>query len=229
MISSCNVTEPVLWKGLNSGWVLRVGMGELAVIGVYGYSKTGKTTLLTEIIRRLTAEGVRVATVKCTDKEVSLDTPGKDTSRHRKAGAGLVVLSSAGETDFVYPDTLSIHEITDMVADGGFGAFDLLLVEGAREPWIPKIRVGDCPKRPNTIGQCTGNVEEALELVRGVLRGRRAQSRLQVSVNGKEVPLTAFPELVMSNVILGMLGSLKGVGEVQHARLTLTCCPSQKE
>jgi molybdopterin-guanine dinucleotide biosynthesis protein B len=70
---------------------MHVTMKKPAVIGFYGESKTGKTTLIIEIIKRLTNEGLKVATVKITDKNIGIDTEGKDTWKYSKAGSELVV------------------------------------------------------------------------------------------------------------------------------------------
>jgi molybdopterin-guanine dinucleotide biosynthesis protein MobB len=219
-----------LWKYIKILVVLASVMGELAVVGVYGFSKTGKTMLLEDVIQRLTGEGLRIATIKCTDEEISLDTPGKDTSRHREAGSSVSVLSSPHETGFVFPARMPVHAVADVLADSGFGEIDLLLVEGANEAWIPKIMVGECPEREHTIGRCSGDVEEALKMIHGVLQeSKYTRPLVTITVNGKEIPLTEYPELVISKVLLGMLSSLKGVGEVQSARFTLTCCPPHKE
>ncbi len=204
-------------------------MGALAVVGVYGYSDSGKTRLLAEVIPRLVAEGIRVATVKCTEQAVSLDTPGKDTQVHRKAGAAVVVFSAAAETDFLVPRALTMQEVAAVIADGGLGAVDLVLVEGAREEWIPKIQVGECPERPNTIGRYVRDVDKAVRLIHMVLQDQKEKgSVLQVLVNGKEVPLSEFPELILTNVLLGMLSSLKGVGEIASARISLSCNPPRQ-
>lgn len=205
-------------------------MGELAVVGVYGFSKTGKTSLLEVVIRRLASESLRVAVVKCTDKDVSVDTAGKDTGRFREAGAQISVLSSPHETGIVFPEAMSVHAIADVLADGGFGEIDLLVVEGAREPWIPKIMVGECPERENTVGRCAGGVDEALGVIRGIMKqAKYTRPLVMITVNGKEIPLTQYPELIISRVLLGMLSSLKGVGEVSSARFSLNCCPPHEE
>ena len=59
----------------------------MRVLGFAGYSGSGKTTLLEKLIPRLTARGLRVAVVKHTHHDVDWDTPGKDSWRHRQAGA----------------------------------------------------------------------------------------------------------------------------------------------
>ena len=56
------------------------------VVGFYGKSNSGKTTLVTKLIEKLSNEGFKVASVKMTDKEISIDSKQKDTWKHSKAG-----------------------------------------------------------------------------------------------------------------------------------------------
>ncbi|WP_193394275.1 molybdopterin-guanine dinucleotide biosynthesis protein B [Aquitalea magnusonii] len=65
------------------------------VLGVAGYSGSGKTTLLEKIIPLLLAAGVDVAVIKHTHHDVDWDQPGKDSWRHRQAGARQVLLAGA--------------------------------------------------------------------------------------------------------------------------------------
>ena len=205
-------------------------MGELAVVGVYGFSDSGKTRLLSAVVPRLTAEGLRVAVVKCSEHAASLDTVGTDTEVLRKAGASVVVFSGPSESAVMVPRLLSVRQVVDVLGDGGLGEVDVVLVEGAREAWIPKIQVGDCPERPLTVARCSGDVDEALRLVHEVMNERKVtRPMVSITVNGKEIPLTEYPELIISKVLLGMLSSLKGVGEVRSARFMLTCCPPHDE
>ena len=64
------------------------------VIGFYGESNCGKTTLIVDVISSLTKEKYNVASVKITDKNISIDSEGKDTWKHASAGSQLVVFSS---------------------------------------------------------------------------------------------------------------------------------------
>ena len=77
------------------------------ILGSYGTSNTGKTTILEELISFLTNKGFQVASVKKTDKPIQLDTPGKDTYRHGQAGASPVVFSSEKETTLIFHHRLS--------------------------------------------------------------------------------------------------------------------------
>ena len=67
----------------------------MRVFGVVGWKNNGKTTLVERLVAYLTAQGYRVSTVKHAHHEVDLDQPGKDTWRHRQAGADEVVLATA--------------------------------------------------------------------------------------------------------------------------------------
>ncbi len=67
----------------------------LRLYGVMGWKNTGKTTLMERLVATLTARGLTVSTVKHVHHDVDLDQPGKDTFRHRAAGAAEVILASA--------------------------------------------------------------------------------------------------------------------------------------
>ena len=111
-------------------------MKKPVVIGFYGESKTGKTTLIVEIIKRLTKEGLKIATVKITDKKISIDKEQKDTWKYNNAGSNLVVFSSPIETDFLHFKSLKTDEILKYI--NKIGKYDIILIEGAHDKNIPK-------------------------------------------------------------------------------------------
>ena len=63
--------------------------------GIVGYKDNGKTTLVVRLVRHLTAQGLRVSTIKHAHHEVDIDQPGKDTWRHREAGTTETVLATS--------------------------------------------------------------------------------------------------------------------------------------
>jgi molybdopterin-guanine dinucleotide biosynthesis adapter protein len=67
----------------------------LKVFGIAGFSGSGKTTLLENIIPRFVRAGLRVAVIKHVHHAFDLETPGKDSWRHREAGAQQVMIASA--------------------------------------------------------------------------------------------------------------------------------------
>ena len=124
-------------------------MAKPFIIGFYGYSNTGKTTLIVDLVRTLSKKGYKVATIKHSDKKISFDTQKKDTYKHSQAGANPVVLSSASETDFIIKKKLTTDEVIKYLTI--FEKTDVIIVEGAKNQSIPKIRIGDIKKRQNTI------------------------------------------------------------------------------
>ena len=64
------------------------------ILALVGWSGSGKTTLLTALLSLLTAEGLRVSTAKHAHHSVDPDQPGKDSYRHREAGAAEVMLAT---------------------------------------------------------------------------------------------------------------------------------------
>lgn len=138
------------------------------VIGVYGYSNSGKTWLIANLIRRLSENGYRCASVKCSDKHSALDNKDKDTWLHADAGAQLVVFSSPKETVFFTKEKLETKEIVEKLSS--FDTLDIILIEGARDQSIPKIRAGSCPRRHNTVFDYRDNIDELLKYIEGCIR-----------------------------------------------------------
>ncbi len=79
------------------------------VIGFYGYSKIGKTKVIVDLIKKLTDEKYKVATIKYSDKKINFDQQEKDTYKHAQGGANPIVLSSLSETDFIVKKKFSIN------------------------------------------------------------------------------------------------------------------------
>ncbi len=111
-------------------------------IGFAGYSGAGKTTLIEQIIRLLCERGVRVSVVKHAHHDFDIDVPGKDSWRHRKAGAfEMLVVSDqrlALMREFEAPrEELSVHE---MLAELDHSV-DWAIVEGFKRSDLPKIEI----------------------------------------------------------------------------------------
>jgi len=131
-----------------------------AVIGMYGYSKSGKTTLIERVIRQLTHEGRRVSAVKVSGHAASLDEPGKDTWRFTHAGAVAVALSAQSETALMFNHPLKLDAILRALTL--LQQPEVIIVEGANDPSVRKIRLGEIELRENTIWSYDGNFENLL-------------------------------------------------------------------
>lgn len=194
-------------------------MLEPAVFGIYGESDTGKTTMIVHLITQLTSEGYKVATIKRTNKPISLDTVQKDTWRHHDAGATLTVFSSTTETDFLIKGPMNSYQMIQRITD--FDYYDIVLIEGADEPRIKKIQVGTGVQRENTVCRYDNNIEELVRRIKEEIQTKTHVQKLRITVNGKNVPLTEFPESFITNTLEGMLRSLKGVDRVDTLTIDL--------
>jgi molybdopterin-guanine dinucleotide biosynthesis protein MobB len=196
-------------------------MKNKVIFGVYGISNSGKTTLIEKLITELTKDGYKLATIKVTNKKLGIDEKGKDTWKHSRAGAKLVVLSSQSETDILLKKELEESDIVDIISK--IDGFDVLIIEGSKDKNIPKIRIGNIEMRENTIFDYKDNFEEILKFIKAEIKSRSSQIKdITIIVNGKKVPLSEFPALVIKNGILGMLNSLKGVNKIKDATINLS-------
>ena len=135
----------------------------MIVVAVSGYRNSGKTTLVERLVAELAEKG-RVATVKSIHHDVEIDTPGKDTYRHRAAGADAVVgltpsitftIASAGTEGDGDPD-----ESLDRGIDALDDAYDYVVAEGFKSAAVPKILVGDI-ERDAVAGRILTRVTDA--------------------------------------------------------------------
>ena len=113
----------------------------MKVIGFAGYSGSGKTTLVERLIPALKHLGQRVSVVKHAHHSFDIDHAGKDTFRHREAGAFEVVVASnrrlALIREFERESTQSVHQLIAELYEG----VDWVLVEGFKDSDLQKIEV----------------------------------------------------------------------------------------
>jgi len=133
------------------------------VIGFYGYSNSGKTSLIIKLIKALEKTGFSTAVIKRTDKNISSESAEKDTSGFRAAGAKITSFSSESETNFVLPASMPISQIIAKIR--AFMEVDIIIVEGARDSEIKKVRMGDISERDNTIYTYEGDFDNLMELI----------------------------------------------------------------
>ncbi|GMV01258.1 MAG: molybdopterin-guanine dinucleotide biosynthesis protein B [Burkholderiaceae bacterium] len=112
----------------------------MRVFGFAGYSGSGKTTLIEQLIPRLVMRGLRVSLIKHAHHLFDIDKPGKDSYRHREAGASEVLITSDQRW-------VLMHELRDEPEPSldeqlrRFSPCDLVLVEGYKHAPIPKLEV----------------------------------------------------------------------------------------
>ena len=116
----------------------------MKVVGFCGYSGSGKTTLVEQLIVRLKRAGLRVSVVKHAHHDFDIDHEGKDSWRHRQAGAGEVVIASsrrmAKMREFEPGTAPNVHALIAELND-----CDWVLVEGFKRAELAKIEVWRAP------------------------------------------------------------------------------------
>lgn len=108
-------------------------------IHIVGRQNHGKTTLVVELVRAMTARGLRVGTIKHSSHHHEIDTPGKDSYRHREAGGSPASIVTPDLATVFLPRTPGDDAHRRILAL--YGACDLVLIEGGIELPGPKVEV----------------------------------------------------------------------------------------
>lgn len=200
----------------------------IPIISIVGKSDSGKTTLIEKLVPELTRRGHRIATVKHDVHGFEVDREGKDSWRHKKAGAHTVVISSPQKAAVIrdVERDLSLGEIRDkLICD-----VDLILSEGYKKDVQAKIEIFRrerhqellCTKEDNLIAIVSDKTFDVgvpcfgLDDMRGLsdfIEKEFLQSgkgkEVSLKVGGKPIPLSPFVTDFMAKTIKGMLSALK--------------------
>ena len=207
------------------------------VVSIVGKSKVGKTTLLEKLVRELKSRSYRVATVKHSAHDITLDRPDKDSWRHIQAGSEATAISSPGGIVLVKPtrSEITIEEISRLFGED----YDLIITEGFKQGSAPKIEVHRKEAGPplSTVKKLIAIVTDEplatktrqfpLEDIKGLAdfleKGfiEPQRERTSLYINNAPIPLSSFPKEFIASVMLGMLSALKGVGKVHSLDFSL--------
>ena len=110
----------------------------MKVFGIVGFKNAGKTGLMERLVAEITSRGFSVSTIKHAHHSFDLDQPGKDSFRHRAAGAGQVLLASRARWALMTElGDAPEPPLADLIAR--LDPVDLVLVEGYKRDDHPKI------------------------------------------------------------------------------------------
>ena len=140
----------------------------MKIIGFAGWSGSGKTTIIEQVVPVLRAENLSISLIKHAHHQFDIDQPGKDTWRHRRAGCREVLVTSRARWALMH----ELQDEPEMSLPGALARLspcDLVLIEGFKRAAIPKLEVYRSavgkpalyPDDPNVIGVAT-DAPEAL-------------------------------------------------------------------
>jgi len=144
----------------------------MKIFGIAGYSGSGKTTLLEKLIPCLIARGLKVSVIKHAHHGFDIDRPGKDSYRHREAGATEVLLACGNRWALMHERREEPEpSLSDLLSR--LSPCDLVLIEGFKQEPVPKIEVYRpengkpplYPERPDIVAVAT-NAELPAHLTR---------------------------------------------------------------
>ena len=108
------------------------------VVSIVGYSGSGKTTLVEKLISALKGRGFKVGTIKHDVHGFEMDQPGKDSWRHKQAGASTTIITSPKRIGMVMDADHDHHPLELLPLMDGI---DIVIVEGFKRTNLPKIEV----------------------------------------------------------------------------------------
>jgi molybdopterin-guanine dinucleotide biosynthesis protein B len=212
-----------------------------AVLSIVGKSKAGKTTFLEKLIPEMRHRGYRVGTVKHDAHDhFEIDHKGKDTWRHREAGAQTVAIGSPSR--FALTKMVKKELDLDTIVASYFPNEDLVLTEGYKSGNKAKIEI--CRRALQSEPICSPAERLAavvsdfsvelgvpcfdLEDVSGVadfieerFLGKITRPKLVVRLNGKKLPMKSFVRDFVMGSILGMLSTLRGYGNPSQIDISI--------
>ncbi len=212
----------------------------IPIVSIVGKSESGKTTLIEKIVPELTRQGYRVATIKHDIHGFEVDQEGKDSWRHRKAGAEAVIISSPEKIALIktVERDLNLEELRGRFIDD----VDIIISEGFKNDSQPKIEVFRkethrellCSEQDDLVAVVSNQKFDlpvpcldlddgkgVADLIVEKFIRQKEEGDISLVVNGKPVPLTPFTKTFMIRTIRGMVSALKGCQNSNRIRITI--------
>ncbi len=209
------------------------------IISITGYSNSGKTSLIKKIIKKLSAEGYKVGTVKVSSSEIDLNSEGKDTYEFGISGAMKSIFMNKKFVAIFINEKTNFRDLTPMLSN-----MDYVLVEGNLDEPIIKLCLDErylnnplaidirkknfeeiykivkekadilLPNRDNC-GYC--GEKTCFDMMKKIMDGKRKskdcvilkEMEISIEVDGEKVGLPPFLKKMVKDVNVGMLKNLK--------------------
>lgn len=201
----------------------------IPIISIVGKSDSGKTTFIEKLVPELVRRGYRIATVKHDVHGFEVDREGKDSWRHKQAGAHTTVISSQQKVALIrdVEKDLTLAELREKLIQD----VDLILSEGYKKDVQPKIEIFRtekhkellCTKEDNLVAIVSDkefdvgvscffldDIKGVADFVEKKFLKTKGEEEITLKVDGRTVPLKPFIEDFLLGSIKGMVRSLKG-------------------
>lgn len=210
------------------------------IVSIVGKSGSGKTTLLEKVISELTRRGYTVGVIKHDAHGFEIDHEGKDSWRHKKAGASTVALSSPEK--FAVIKDVTAEWAPERIIDSYLSDADIVITEGFKKSAFPKIEV---VRKANSTQPVCGNDKKllayasdfkvsvklpvfklndykgiALFIEKEIIKKHEA-ARVSLMVDGVKIDLKPFIENLVRDGVTGMIKSLKGCSGAKEIELRI--------
>ncbi len=211
------------------------------IVSIVGRSGSGKTTLIEKVVGELRSRGFRVGTIKHDVHGFDIDHEGKDSWRHKEAGAEAVVISSSD--GFAVVREVNKEWPPERLASSLLWEMDVVITEGYKRAGFPKIEV---VRKARSTRPLTGPKKGLIAVVSDIkIKGtgiprfdlddfkgvadlieekiirRKDRGGTSLIVNGSTVELKPFIEGMLTEAVTGMIRKLKGCEDAEYIELRI--------
>ncbi|MBU0482379.1 MAG: molybdopterin-guanine dinucleotide biosynthesis protein B [Proteobacteria bacterium] len=211
-----------------------------AILALVGKPDCGKTTLLERLIPELNRRGFRIGTIKHHVHAFEMDLEGKDTWRHKRAGARTVALSSPTGLGII--SDVDHDQAANELLDRYFPDIDLVIAEGYKKSSLPKIEVfrkeahatplenrdnswlamvSDDPLHIDLPQFGHNDTRELADFICRKFLADQGHPQASLFADGKPIALNNFLEKFLRQAVTGMITSLKGCSKAEKITLTI--------
>lgn len=208
------------------------------VVCIVGKSGAGKTTLIERLIPEIKKRGYKIGTLKHDVHGFEMDKEGKDTWKHKKAGASAVLISSSNRIGFI-SDVEKEMEPPELVRKF-LAQVDIVIAEGYKKSPLPKIEVhrdevssellclpqenlialvSDTRRLPDVPQVKWNEIQKLADIIEEKVIKPHPVNDIELEVNGKTIPLKPFVADMLSGMLFGSVSALKDCEDAKEIRV----------
>ncbi len=210
------------------------------IISIVGKSGSGKTTLIVKVVSELRRRGHSVGVLKHDAHGFEIDHEGKDSWRHKQAGAGTVALSSSEK--FAVIKDVEREWPPERIIHSYLNDLDVVITEGYKKSDFPKIEVlrkanstkpifsrdkrllayaTDVKLKGKTPVYGLDDFKGVADLIEDKIIKKHMGGTVTLIVDGNHVPLKPFIDNLLREGVTGMIRSLKGCADADEIELKI--------